>query len=235
MLVVVCHARKSRAYHVLMPKTAKQRVVIYNLVYDRSATYQCTERCEHLFGTRCTDSEDIMGAAPPQRHPERLGSKKAASRTERMWHGTPLAAAKLAKGTPMAPPGLGRKGMTTPGLLSGRHMPRAANARRELIVLYYYYYDDIGSAVARFEVSTLPQHAGRRVLHIRIVKILQPVACSVAGYEGRVVRPKEDHLLTVRFHGGPPEAWAYDIHTPPKNATPDFRVAAVLRVLWNIV
>ncbi|KAJ6546051.1 hypothetical protein DFH09DRAFT_1367493 [Mycena vulgaris] len=83
-----------------------------------------------------------------------------------------------------------------------------------------------GSAVARFEASTLPQHAERRVLHLRIVKTLQPVACSMAGYEGRVVRPEEGHLFTVRFYGRPPEPWAYNIDRKSN-------VAAALRVLWD--
>ncbi|KAJ6546028.1 hypothetical protein DFH09DRAFT_1171827 [Mycena vulgaris] len=84
-----------------------------------------------------------------------------------------------------------------------------------------------GSAVALFEPSSLPEHAGRRVLHIRIAKIIQPVVCTVEGYKGRVVRPEEGHLFTVRLHGGPPEPWAYDIDHKKTEA------ASALRVLWD--
>ncbi|KAJ6546023.1 hypothetical protein DFH09DRAFT_1171811 [Mycena vulgaris] len=84
-----------------------------------------------------------------------------------------------------------------------------------------------GSAIALFEPSSLPEHAGRRVLHIRIVKIIQPAVCTVEGYKGRVVRPEEGHLFTVRPHGGPPEPWAYDIDHKKTEA------ASALRVLWD--
>ncbi|KAJ6546031.1 hypothetical protein DFH09DRAFT_1040323 [Mycena vulgaris] len=83
-----------------------------------------------------------------------------------------------------------------------------------------------GSAVARFERSTLPENAGRRVLHIRIMKIIQPVAYTVGGYQGRVVRPEEGHLFTVRYHGGPPLPWAYDLDRD------EIKLSA-LRVLWD--
>ncbi|KAJ6546030.1 hypothetical protein DFH09DRAFT_1087992 [Mycena vulgaris] len=84
-----------------------------------------------------------------------------------------------------------------------------------------------GSAVARFERSTLLENAGRRVFHIRIVKIIQPAVCTVEGYKGRMVRPEEGHLFAVRPHGGPPEPWAYDIDRKKTN------IASALRVLWD--
>ncbi|KAJ6546063.1 hypothetical protein DFH09DRAFT_1171903 [Mycena vulgaris] len=83
-----------------------------------------------------------------------------------------------------------------------------------------------GSAMARFEPSKLPEHAGRRVLHVRIVEILQPVECAVPGYDGRVVRPEEGQLVMVRNHGGPPRPWAYDIDDSTL-------VGGALRVLWD--
>ncbi|KAJ6546025.1 hypothetical protein DFH09DRAFT_1171813, partial [Mycena vulgaris] len=70
-------------------------------------------------------------------------------------------------------------------------------------------------AVARFERSTLPENAGRR-----------PVAYTVGGYQGRVVRPEEGHLFTVRYHSGPPLPWAYDLDRD------EIRLSA-LRVLWD--
>ncbi|KAJ6546029.1 hypothetical protein DFH09DRAFT_652951 [Mycena vulgaris] len=84
-----------------------------------------------------------------------------------------------------------------------------------------------GSAMARFEPSTLPKDAGRRVLHIRIVKIIEPAVCTVDGYKRRVVRPQEGHLFTVCSRGGPPEPWAYDIDRD------ETKVASALRVLWD--
>ncbi|KAJ7708103.1 hypothetical protein B0H17DRAFT_1325089 [Mycena rosella] len=85
-----------------------------------------------------------------------------------------------------------------------------------------------GSGIARFERSTLSEYAGRRVLHMRIVKLLQPVTCTMdaRGYNGRFLRPQEDQLLTVRFRGARPEPWLYDIDKK-------FKPATALRVLWD--
>ncbi|KAJ7708090.1 hypothetical protein B0H17DRAFT_451136 [Mycena rosella] len=90
------------------------------------------------------------------------------------------------------------------------------------------YFPWTGSGIARFERSTLTKYAGRRVIHLRIDKILQPVTCTVnaRSYRGRVVRPEEGQLFTVRFRGGPPEPWGYDIDKK-------FEFAAALRVLWD--
>ncbi|KAJ6576154.1 hypothetical protein DFH09DRAFT_1031684 [Mycena vulgaris] len=87
--------------------------------------------------------------------------------------------------------------------------------------------DGDGDGVPRFEASTLPEHSGRRVLHVRVVKIIQPVACTRPSHTGRVVRPQEGQLLTVCNHGGPAKPWAYNIDKRSSVA------AAALRVLWD--
>ncbi|KAJ6546022.1 hypothetical protein DFH09DRAFT_652855 [Mycena vulgaris] len=66
-----------------------------------------------------------------------------------------------------------------------------------------------GSAEARFEPSTLPEHAGRRVLHVRILRIIQPVGCAadvpVSGFGSRrVLKPEEGELHTVQDRGSRP-------------------------------
>ncbi|KAJ7142649.1 hypothetical protein C8R44DRAFT_561450, partial [Mycena epipterygia] len=68
-----------------------------------------------------------------------------------------------------------------------------------------------GSALARFEPSTRPEYAGRRVVHMRIVKIIQPVACTVDEQNGRVLLPQEGQLLTRPRDKVAPKPWAYDI------------------------
>ncbi|KAJ7106891.1 hypothetical protein C8R44DRAFT_744771 [Mycena epipterygia] len=80
-----------------------------------------------------------------------------------------------------------------------------------------------GSAVARFKPSTRPEHAGRRVIHLRIVKIVTPVACPA---KGRMLEPKEGQLLTVSDNRRAPAPWAYDIDRKTD-------AAFALRVLWN--
>ncbi|KAJ7698398.1 hypothetical protein B0H17DRAFT_1196971 [Mycena rosella] len=90
------------------------------------------------------------------------------------------------------------------------------------------YFPWTGSAVARFEPSVFPE---RRVIHMRIVEILEPVACKVdaANYTGRVLQPQEGQLLTIQNPSGISGPWAYDID----NDRPTSKVAASLRVLWD--
>ncbi|KAJ7681911.1 hypothetical protein DFH06DRAFT_971971 [Mycena polygramma] len=84
-----------------------------------------------------------------------------------------------------------------------------------------------GTAIVRFEPSTSPQHAGRRVVNLRIVQLITPVLSTIKGYRGRIFRPEEGELLTVSHRGGPPEPFGYDIdrHTTT--------TAVALRDLWD--
>jgi len=83
-----------------------------------------------------------------------------------------------------------------------------------------------GSGIARFEASSLPEHAGRRMVNLRIVKIVEPVECTVTGDTGRAVRPEEGELVAIRLHRKTPIPWALDIDSEV-NAT------AALRALWD--
>ncbi|KAJ7458590.1 hypothetical protein FB451DRAFT_581593 [Mycena latifolia] len=88
-----------------------------------------------------------------------------------------------------------------------------------------------GSAIARFEPSVLSEHAGRRVVHIRILKIVNSVTCMDAVTDtGRILRPEEGELLTVRFYGRLPAPWTHDIDRPYPNSP----VSIALRALWDI-
>ncbi|KAJ7110593.1 hypothetical protein C8R44DRAFT_856871 [Mycena epipterygia] len=84
-----------------------------------------------------------------------------------------------------------------------------------------------GSALVHFEPSTRPEHTGRRMVHLRIEKIIQPVACIVEGYKGRVLKPEEGELLTVSIYRRTPEPWAYDIDRDTIKNTAGFRA------LWD--
>ncbi|KAJ7617690.1 hypothetical protein DFH06DRAFT_101198 [Mycena polygramma] len=84
-----------------------------------------------------------------------------------------------------------------------------------------------GSAIVRFEPSTLPGRDGGRVLHLRIVKLLMPVSCTIKGHRGRILRPEEGQLFTISHHNGPPEPWRCNVD---RDTTP---VAAALRDLWD--
>ena len=54
--------------------------------------------------------------------------------------------------------------------------------------------ESVGSALARFERSTLPDHNGTRTVVLRFLKIITPVKCVVPLYDGSIVPPKEGEL-----------------------------------------
>ncbi|KAJ7082626.1 hypothetical protein B0H15DRAFT_852158 [Mycena belliarum] len=86
-----------------------------------------------------------------------------------------------------------------------------------------------GSALARFEPSTFPEYAGRRVIHLRFLKVLDPVTplVDLQTYRGRMQEPREGELFTVSHYGRLPKPWAYDIDAS------NSKVAAALRALWD--
>ncbi|KAJ7137521.1 hypothetical protein C8R43DRAFT_607942 [Mycena crocata] len=83
-----------------------------------------------------------------------------------------------------------------------------------------------GMAIARFEPSTRREDAGRRIIHLRILKITHPVSCTAENYTGRIIAPQEGELFSSLSRRGVPEPWAYDIDH-------DTRPAIGLRALWE--
>ncbi|KAJ7452821.1 hypothetical protein FB451DRAFT_1145109 [Mycena latifolia] len=134
----------------------------------------------------------------------------------------------------------------------------ARKIKKDKIVHYFPW---AGSAIARFERSALPQHTGRPVLHLRILKIVTPVSTIVdhETYSGRPLRPEEGQLFMVRSRGGrlgpwaynlnnwsralptdlhSSEPWVYDIDKPTSwmskiDKKSRFKSAVALGVLWN--
>jgi hypothetical protein len=80
-----------------------------------------------------------------------------------------------------------------------------------------------GSGFARFEPSTNPEYDGRRVVHLRITKIMNPVWIR---QKTTLLEPEAGQLLTRPGHGRI-KPWAYDIDA--KNTA----VATALRALWD--
>lgn len=70
---------------------------------------------------------------------------------------------------------------------------------------------------------------GRRVLHMRILRLVRPVVSAFLNYKGRLLEPQEGELLTVSPRGGrgAPEPWKCDLSR--RNNT-----AAGLRALWDV-
>ncbi|KAK7017247.1 hypothetical protein R3P38DRAFT_2986182, partial [Favolaschia claudopus] len=100
------------------------------------------------------------------------------------------------------------------------------------------WYPWAGSAIARFERSTDPQYAGRRVVHLRIVRIVgdEPVSAASNSDQdaarrkhNRVVKPEAGQLVR-RLPCGLKVAkpWAYDIDEDPQST-----VAVGLAMLWK--
>jgi hypothetical protein len=52
----------------------------------------------------------------------------------------------------------------------------------------------VGSALVRFERSTLPDHKGTRTLVLRFLKIITPVKCVIPLYDTKIAQPEEGEL-----------------------------------------
>jgi len=72
-----------------------------------------------------------------------------------------------------------------------------------------------GSALARFERSTLPEHQGTRTIVLRFLKITAPVKCVVPLYDGQIVPPQEGELHqrspSRTVNKVQPRVWSFNI------------------------
>lgn len=55
-----------------------------------------------------------------------------------------------------------------------------------------------GTVACRFERSTLKRHAGKRVLLLRVLKVVEPVRCVEPGYDGHIQQPLEGAFMCRR-------------------------------------
>ena len=84
----------------------------------------------------------------------------------------------------------------------------------------------IGSVLARFERSTLPEHAGTRTVVLRFLKIITPVKCVIPLYDGYIRWPKEGELYQ-RGHRKifRPQVWSANIDQPGhRSIAPGFQL-----------
>ena len=92
----------------------------------------------------------------------------------------------------------------------------------------------VGSALARFERSTLPDHEGTRTVVLRFLKIITPVKCVTPNYDGYIGEPKEGELYRrarKRKFNQPP-VWSLNIDKPARLSL-SFRKNRSLRLLWD--
>ena len=83
----------------------------------------------------------------------------------------------------------------------------------------------IGSALARFERSTLPEHAQTRTVVLRFLKIITPVKCVMPLYDEYIKWPKEGELFQRGLHSRP-HVWSANIDQS-RLTTPGFQL------LWD--
>ncbi|KAF8816983.1 hypothetical protein BYT27DRAFT_7205417 [Phlegmacium glaucopus] len=85
-----------------------------------------------------------------------------------------------------------------------------------------------GSALARFERSTLRAHKGTRTVVLRFLKIITPVQCVMPLYDGYIARPAEGQLYqrkpSIRSHQ---QVWSVDLDKQKG------LVIRGLRLLWD--
>jgi hypothetical protein len=90
----------------------------------------------------------------------------------------------------------------------------------------------VGSALVRFERSTLPIHKGKKTVVLRIVKIITPVKCVIPHYDGHLCFPKEGELYWRKTN-----VWGVNIDIPlalAKHETRDLLlVVRGLQLLWD--
>ena len=72
----------------------------------------------------------------------------------------------------------------------------------------------VGSALARFERSTLPEHKDTRTIVLRFLKIITPVKCVIPSYGGDINCPKEGELYHKFTPKGRQKVWRINIDKP---------------------
>jgi hypothetical protein len=91
------------------------------------------------------------------------------------------------------------------------------------ITIFRYSYIDychelLGSALVRFERSTLPDHKGTRTVVLRFLKIITPVKCvisdSESDYDDYVCRPEEGELHRRRSDNSNNQVWSVNVDIP---------------------
>ena len=106
------------------------------------------------------------------------------------------------------------------------------HTNRHLLLLYDYSHEFIGSALARFERSTLLEHEGTRTVVLRFLKIITPVKCVIPLYDGYICCPKEGELYQKKSGlKACQKVWSVDIDKPLAKGRSKFTTG--LQLLWD--
>ena len=92
-----------------------------------------------------------------------------------------------------------------------------------------YSHEFVGSALVRFERSTLQDHNGTRIVVLRFLKIITPVKCVIPDYDGYICCPKEGelHRRSRKFFRMDQSVWSVNIDKSKGSMIPG------LRLLWD--
>ena len=90
-----------------------------------------------------------------------------------------------------------------------------------------YSHEFVGSALVRFERSTLPEHEGTRTIVLRFLKIITPVKCVMPLYDGYICCPKEGELYQRTKHNTTKTVWSVNLDKPKG------LMGRSLRLLWD--
>ena len=86
-----------------------------------------------------------------------------------------------------------------------------------------------GSALARFERSTFPEHKGTRTVVLRFLKIIKPVKCLIPFYDGYIVQPEEGELYRRLHPFKTDQLWSANIDEKGRQKF----IVQGLQLLWD--
>ena len=93
-------------------------------------------------------------------------------------------------------------------------------------------HESLGSVLARFERSTLPEHKGTRTVVLRFLKIITPLTCVIPKYDEYISRPVEGelHRRSSRFAY---RVWNINIDNPHPKSVCQPGIIRCLQLLWE--
>ena len=96
-----------------------------------------------------------------------------------------------------------------------------------------YFYEIAGTALARFERSTLLEHVGKRTVVLRFLKMITPVKCIIPSYDGHICRPEEGELYRrSRYNSLEKRMWSVNIDNKFESKG-SCSIIQGLRLLWD--
>ena len=93
-----------------------------------------------------------------------------------------------------------------------------------------YSHQFVGSALARFERSTFPEHEGTKTVVLRFVKTIIPAKCVIPNYDGYICCPKEGELYQKLGNGARQKVWSVNIDQKQKRFS---SIEPAIQLLWD--